>query len=256
VQVAGEDGVVAALAVQREALDRPRPDPRDRPQPPPAALVVGREQVHAPGGDLPRAADERDGAAGREVERLQQRRRLRGEGRRRGEVAQPGALAPTAEPEDDAALDRGRPPVLDELLADRPGQGLERVGAAGGPQPRRRAHDGPDHRVVAEAGVERRQVVVEPEGEAHAPQRLVARLGAGALRTEDDPVRGRLGRADDDRLAADVDEPLEHPVAPAQHAVHATALREPEGPSRAHLDPSLDHRHRTLRPVPDDPASG
>src|SRR5688572_27207954 len=40
VQVARRQLVVAALAVQREHLQGPRPDPRDRAQTPPGTLVV------------------------------------------------------------------------------------------------------------------------------------------------------------------------------------------------------------------------
>jgi len=210
VQVAGRELVVAALAVQREHLDRPAPDPGDRAQPAPAPLVVGGAQVHAAAGDLARGAAQRQRAAGGEVEALQQGGRRGGEAVGGGQVAQPGGGAPAAEPPHDPSLDRDRAVELDELLCDRPGQGLERVGPAVDAQPRPVAHRRADQRVRAEPLVERAQVVVEPEREAHPGDAL---LGLGAARRpgpEQHLVAGGLGDADDNRHAVDVHEALEH----------------------------------------------
>ena len=96
-----------------------------------------------------------------------------------------------------------------------------------------------DERVVAEAVVERPQVVVHAEREAHAGDPLRGRrlgLRAGA---EDHP----LGRGLDDRhvdaLAARVQQPLQRGAAAAQQAVHRRGA-EPERPRRPDLDAQLD----------------
>ena len=60
---AGGDLVVAALAVEGERLHRPGADPRDRPQPPPAALVVRGAEVDPAGGHLPRRTAQGERAA-------------------------------------------------------------------------------------------------------------------------------------------------------------------------------------------------
>ena len=65
-----------------------------------------------------------------------------------------GAAAPVAA--HDPALDRRRPPGLDQLLADRPGERLERLGPPARPQPRLAADHRPDQRIPAKAAVERR----------------------------------------------------------------------------------------------------
>ena len=65
--------------------------------------------------------------------------------------------------------DRRRLAEQDLLLDDGPGQGDERVGLAERTEGALGAQRGPDERVVAEARVERPQVVVDGEGEAHAP---------------------------------------------------------------------------------------
>ena len=52
-------------------------------------------------------------------------------------------------PPDDAALDVERPHVLDQLLADRPGERLERLGAARDPKVRAAPQRAADQRVVA-----------------------------------------------------------------------------------------------------------
>src|SRR5207244_7222801 len=76
-----------------------------------------------------------------------------------------GAAAPVAPGQ--VALDADRPLRLDQLLGDRPRQRLEGLGAADGPDPRL----APDHRaeqgVAAEGALEREDVVIHPEREAH-----------------------------------------------------------------------------------------
>ena len=134
--------VVAALAAQREHLDRPRADAGDRAQPPPAALVLGR----------------RAGRRARARPRARRARaRARGAPARSKDSAAPARCPPAPPPpagraaplrapsppaqrrpsaRDHAALDRGRALVLDQLLADRPGERLERLRAAADAQPR------------------------------------------------------------------------------------------------------------------------
>jgi len=248
VEVAGRDEVVTALAVEAEHLDRPAPDARDRAQPPPAVLVVGGEQVRAARGDLARGAPQRERAAGGEVEALQQRRRRPRQGRGIRQVAQPRRGATAAETEDDPALDLDGPREFDELLGDGPRERLERVGPAVDPQPRPQAHRRPDERVAPEAVVERAQVVVDAEREAHPHDRLLrggAVVRAGA---EEDLVGGDLGDAHDRGLALDVDEPFEDPAVSPQDAV-ARAAGEAEDPARADGLADLGHRPPDAMPA-------
>ena len=111
-------------------------------------------------------------------------------------------LAPVAE--DHPPLDGGRAAALDQLLGDRPGQGLPRLGAAPGTQPGLAPQDRAQQLVAPEALVEGRQVVVDAEGEAHpldagagrvlarAPRRGSARRRRRPRRA---PRRGRRPRA-------------------------------------------------------------
>jgi len=240
VEVAGRDQVVAALAVEAEHLDRPPPDAGDRAQAPPGALVVGSAQVSAPGRDLVRGAAQRDRPPRGQVVALQQGGRGARDPRRRGEVAQARRRAPPAEAEHDAPLDRDGAREVDELLGDRPRERLERVGAAADPQPRPGAHGHADQRVAPEAVVEGPQVVVDPEGEAHAVDRLDGGVPVRGARAEQDLVAAGLRDAHDDRFVADVDEALEDAAATAQDAVRRPAGKA-ERPSRAHGLPDLGH---------------
>jgi len=198
-----------ALAVERQRLERPRPDPGDRAQPPPAGHRVGGQEVDASRRDLGRDAPHRERARRREVERGEPRRRDGGDPRRRGRVAQPGARAAHPQLRDHPALDRDCVLELDQLLADRVGQRLPRQRRAADAELRRGADRPADHRVVAERVVERAQVVVDAGREAQPPDPPHrVRLGIRA-RAEDDPVGRRLDDRDVDRVAVAVQQPLE-----------------------------------------------
>ncbi len=86
---------------------------------------------------------------------------------------------------------------LDELLADRPGQRLERVGTARRAQPRAAPQRRADQRVEPEALVERAQVVVDAEREAHPRDRLLGHAGVLGPGAEHDRVGARLRDSDD-----------------------------------------------------------
>ena len=95
-------------------------------------------------------------------------------------------------------------------------------------QPRPAAQRGPDQRVVAKALVERAQVVVDAEREAHPRDR---RLGAGAILrpgAEQHAALAGLRDAHDGRAAVEVQQPLEHAAAPAQDPVAAAVRGQPE----------------------------
>ena len=145
--------VVAALAVQREHVDRPAADPGDR-----RAGAPSRARGRAPRRSTRPLATSR--AARRSASARPARGRSDCSSRRRaaasvpalGRSRSPRALAAAAEPRDDPALDRGRARELDELLADRPGERLEGVRAARArADPGRARSDGADQRVIAEA---------------------------------------------------------------------------------------------------------
>ena len=184
---------MAALAVEREHLDRPGPDPgiaRRRRQP---RSWSGASRSTRPAATS-RAA--RRSASARPAERSQacsSRRRARRQALGRRHVAQAGARAAAPQAGHDPALDRRRALELDQLLGDRPGQRLERArgGArAGGARAQRAA----DQRVEAEALVEGPQVVVDAEREAHARDRLPATARVGpAWRVNSTRGRPRAG---------------------------------------------------------------
>jgi hypothetical protein len=130
----------------------------------PPPLVLGIEQVDAAACHLARYADERPGATGREVRRLELRRRLRGQRSGARSIAHRAPVAPPAEPGNQPALNRRGALELDQLLTYGPGQGLERVGPTGRAQPRRRAYGWSNQRVEAEAVIERLEVLIDPQG--------------------------------------------------------------------------------------------
>ena len=82
--------------------------------------------------------------------------------------------APAPAP-DDPPLDRGRALGLDQLLADRPRQRLERLRPPARAQERARAHGAPEQWIEAEPCVEGPEVVVDAEGEAHPRDALLGR---------------------------------------------------------------------------------
>ena len=96
----------------------------------------------------------------------------------RGRVAQGPAGAAAAEAVDQPPLDLDRALAVDQLLADRPGERLEGLGAAARPQPGAAADHGPDQPVALEGGVELGEVVVEPEREVHALEPVARRRPA------------------------------------------------------------------------------
>src|SRR5207302_7833742 len=89
------------------------------------------------------------------------------------------------------ALDAGGALRLDQLLGDRPGERLERLRAALRPDPRLASDDRAEQLIAPELRVERRQVVIEAEGEAHALDGPGAGGGAGRARTQAHGARHR-----------------------------------------------------------------
>ena len=172
-------------------------------------------------GHLARGPDHRQRALGVQAAGLE----LGGRAARRssppsGESRRPSKRRP--ERGDHAALDRGRAGHVDQLLGDRPHQGLPRVRLrrtrSHGSRPDRAA----DHRVVAEARVEVRQVVVDP-GRAKRIRAIPSRARRldGRPRGEHGP-----GDGDHDRLAVHVQQPHEPVAAPPRQPVQRG------GPSR------------------------
>jgi hypothetical protein len=114
-EVAGRQGVRLAATVQAEALNRPRPDLRDRQQ---ATVVLGFGGTDAASGDLAPGADQGDRARRREVDRRQLRGRACCDRPRGRDVPQPPGVrmrrcvvgrARSAPQVDHPALDRRRP---------------------------------------------------------------------------------------------------------------------------------------------------
>ena len=116
--------VEAPLAGQGQHLERPVADAADRAEPAPPALVVAVVQVDAAARDLAGGANQRDRAPG-QIHRLEQRRRREHRGGRDHAYRLAGTGAQLAD--EPGAHCRG-PRKLDQLLADRPGERLERVG--------------------------------------------------------------------------------------------------------------------------------
>ncbi|CAA9510900.1 MAG: hypothetical protein AVDCRST_MAG53-2602 [uncultured Solirubrobacteraceae bacterium] len=234
--------VVAALPEEGEDVDGPRADARDSPQPRPAALLVSGAEVDAAPSHLEGRAPQRERAAGAQVARLELGRSDLREAHGGGDVPQPRPRAARAPAPNDPAFDLHGAPIVDELLADRPGQRLERLRTAGDAQVRRAAHRRPDQRVEAKPLVEGAQVIVDPEREAHPRDRLGADVPApGRPRAHHDPVGPGLRRPHDRPLTLHVDEPLEHRSAAARDAVHPAA-GQAEGPGGTDLDTDVLHR--------------
>src|SRR5438034_680777 len=76
-----------------------------------------------------------------------------------------------------------------------------------------------DERVEAEAVVERAQVVVDGDGEAHALDGFVGGVAVVGLRAEEDPVAGELAYADEGGLAFDAEQAREDLAAGAGQSV-------------------------------------
>ena len=110
--------------------------------------------------------------------------------------------------------------------------------------------DAPIHRVVAERAQERAEVVVDAEAEPQPGEPGLRGLAGRRPGAHDDAVQRRLRRAQDDGLAADVQQPLQHAAASAGDAVHAPAGQAVRR-CGAHLGADLDlARHRTADPTP------
>ena len=235
--------------MQGEHLDRPRADAGDRAQPRPAALVVGRAQVGAPGGDLARGPAQRQRAARGEVERLQARRGRRPASvARRRQVAQPGARAASGPcVQHDPPLDRRGALELDQLLADRPRQRLERVGAPAHAQVA--AGRGPSARSAGRRGSGRRTGAGRRRRRARSasarwPPRRRRRARPRRRTRRAPPTAGPRGprRARPRRAAAACSTEPTRRCTPS-----IPPPGEPQGPDRTHLSPHLDHRRATLR---------
>ena len=130
---------------------------------------------------------------------------------------------------------------LDQLLADRPGQRLERLGLPPDPQPRIRTDRAPDQRIEPEPLVERLDVLVDAErraASARSPTRPPRRSAARAPNT----TRSRDGCATRTSTGceADVNEPVQHSASHADQAVEAVAERQCEHPAGPNLDADLD----------------
>jgi hypothetical protein len=206
--------------------------------------VIGVGEVRAPGGHLARRAAQGDRPAGAEVQRLQQGGRRAGQRRRRGQVAQARRRAAPAQPRDDPPFDGLGALGLDELLADGPGERLEGLGAADRAQVRAIAHRAPDERIRAEAVIERAQVVVDAQREAHALQGLLGHVGAVGSGHQHHAVARGLADADDRGHPLDVQQPLQAAVGPSAHDAVAPRPRQAKRPHRTHLSPHLDHPAR------------
>ncbi len=248
-QVARRQLVESSLTMQGQHLDGPRADPRDRAQPPPHALMLGVVQVGAAARHLAGDAHKQARTRTDEVEGLKARRRGARERRGGGNVAQRPLASLPARParahrRDDPPLNRGRALVLDQLLADRPRQRLERLGTSAGAQPRPRAHGASDQRVVGELAVEAAQIVVDAEREAHPLDPVARRLDVARARPEEHHVGRGLRDAHVHRLAVAVQQPFEHTAATAQHPVHAARQRQAKRTRRRDLDAQLDQPPR------------
>ena len=242
---------MAALTPQRHHLHGPRADPGDPPQAPPAALVIGVPQVDPSARHLPGDTCQRQRAGAGEVEGLKQRRRGPGQRRRRRQIAQvartarrrrhtPAGPAPS-EPSHHTALDLRGALVLDQLLAHRPRERLERLRAASDPQPRTHAHGASDQRVIREAAVKGAQSLVDPERESHPRDAVPRGRPRAGARAEQDPVcRVCATRTTTGLSSLVVQQPFQHPTVAAQHAVHAVARRQPVRTGRPDLLAQLD----------------
>ena len=219
-------------------------------QPLPGALVLGRE-VDAAARHLARALDHRQRARRRQVAGLRARPAHGPRARRPRRVAQrpqaPGAPAP-----DQPALDRRGALGLDQLLGDRPGERLERLGAAQRAQPRAcGGSSGPSSGSRLNARGTRRRSWSTPSAKrirsiAARPPRASA--ASARKRTAPPPAtrarhrlrhRGRAAGAERRRA------PAQHPVAPARRAAgtgpgarrrSSTRGRRTSGSALQHVD--------------------
>ncbi len=73
--------------------------------------------------------------------------------------------------------------------------------------------------------MERAQILVHPEREAHPRDPILGRLTGGGAGLEHHALGGGLRDAHHHRLLAVVEQPFEHAPAVAQHPVHAAVRR-------------------------------
>src|SRR6185437_7653827 len=230
-EVAGRDAVVAALAVVGELVDRPAADLTDRAQALPAGLVL--RQVGAPRRHLACHADHRDRSLAGQVAGLELGRRPVRQGGWGGGVEQGAAGAAAAVAKHQPPLDARRALGLDELLGDRPGQRLERLGPPQRPDPWAAPDHRAEQRVAFERAVEVPEVVVDPQREAHALDRVGGGLAGAAFGADPDAAGGGPG-GNRDRLVTVVHQPDQGAVAAAHNAV-AARDRHPVRTERPHV---------------------
>ena len=248
-EVAGRELVVAALAVERE---RSRPSTLRCPGSP--AAVARRARARGRAGRRGRAATSR-AALRRAMARPAARSRLsssagavpaRRSGRwagRAGRCAGSGARGGrrSAAGSTNARVVSMSCSVIAQASASN-GSGRRRARSHGA-----RRTTGADERVGAEALVERPQVVVDAEREAHPRDRLLGVSAVSAHAPSTTASAAGWAARTIDGLAVDVQEALEHAAAPAQDAV-GPAAGEAKDPWRADVPADLDHCCvRTLR---------
>ena len=248
---------MAPLTVQRQHLHRPRADPGDRAQPPPAALVIARRagrRARAPPRGRPGRASRRgsrrrskDSSSAGAVPASTLRRRQVAQAARRRRPSRPsaGPARPRARRSIAAARSYS---ISCSQIAQR--ERLERLGAPPHAQPRAAAQRAADQRIAREAPQERAQVLVHAEREAH-PRDPVARRPRGSRARAPNSTRSGAvwaTRTSTGSLAV-VQQPLEHPAADGAACRPSGPPRQAEGPARD-LDAQLLRRSSTLAVAP------
>ena len=182
-------------------------------------------EVRAARGHLARHAHQRDRALRGEPAGVQLRGRAPGEEGRGRRRAQRSAGAPAAVASHDPPLDRRGAAGLDQLLADRPGERLERLRPPPRPHPRLPPDDRADQRIPPEAAMELAQVVVGAEREAHPLDRDCARLArsrrslaaaSARIRTAFPAAQARTSTSSSPIHSALVSAPSRHTITPSR----------------------------------------
>ena len=226
--------------MQRELLNRPRADARDRAQPPPRRA---RDRGCA-GPRVPRATSRaaRTSTSAREPARskdCEQRRRRAGQRRRRGQVAQtrdpPVGLRASAVPATPPRGARSPPPARPRSAAPQIAQASASNGSG-----RRLTRSHGRRRTEAPISGSRRKRRRNARRSSSTPSanRIRAMPWAAAARLSGArSEQNALGRGLRDPhhhgLLAVVKQAFEHAAATPQHPVHARLQRQPEGPRRA-----------------------
>ena len=228
-EVPRREHVVAALALQRELLDRPRADLADRAQAQPRRLVL--VEVDPARGHLARDLDHRQRPLRREVARRELGGRAAGErlGRRRvAPAAGRRCAAPSGRSAGAGSRRRGRSSISCSVIA--------KASASNGSALRsgriigQRRITGPISGSRRKRLVELGEVLVEPAEEAHPLDAVERRLAGGRIGGHADSARRGPG-AGDRGLVAEVHEPDEAGTAAAQEAA-AGGPRQPVGARR------------------------